>query len=186
MRTICLYFQVHQPFRLRRYRFFDIGNDHYYYDDYSNESILNKVAGKCYLPANELMLDLINKHKEETFLVPLSDIHKEEIPKTLKDQKIKYTKAIIYRTVCSDLADLPVAEYDMLVFFSPSGIKSLKQNFPKFQQDSIKIASFGTTTAGAVEQAGLRLDVKAPMPEAPSMTMALDQFIKSHNKNSRK
>ena len=63
MRTICLYFQVHQPFRLRRYRFFDIGNDHYYYDDYSNESILNKVAGKCYLPANELMLDLINKHK---------------------------------------------------------------------------------------------------------------------------
>ena len=63
MRTICLYFQVHQPFRFRRYRFFDIGNDHYYYDDYSNESILNKVAAKCYLPANELMLDLINKHK---------------------------------------------------------------------------------------------------------------------------
>ena len=132
------------------------------------------------------LMDLINKHKEETFLVPLSDIHKEEIPKTLKDQKIKYTKAIIYRTVCSDLADLPVAEYDMLVFFSPSGIKSLKQNFPKFQQDNIKIASFGTTTASAVEKAGLRLDVKAPMPEAPSMTMALNQFIKSHNKNSRK
>jgi len=62
MRTICLYFQVHQPFRFRRYRFFDIGNDHYYYDDYSNESILNKVAQKCYLPANELMLDLIQKH----------------------------------------------------------------------------------------------------------------------------
>jgi alpha-amylase len=63
MRTICLYFQVHQPFRFRRYRFFDIGNDHYYYDDYSNESILNKVAQKCYLPANELMLDLIQKHE---------------------------------------------------------------------------------------------------------------------------
>jgi len=63
MRTICLYFQVHQPFRFRRYRFFDIGNDHYYYDDYSNESILQKVAQKCYLPANELMLDLIRKHK---------------------------------------------------------------------------------------------------------------------------
>jgi len=63
MRTICFYFQVHQPFRFKRYRFFDIGNDHYYYDDFSNESILNKVAGKCYLPANELMLDLINKHK---------------------------------------------------------------------------------------------------------------------------
>ncbi len=63
MRTICLYFQVHQPFRFRRYRFFDIGNDHYYYDDYSNESILNKVAQKCYLPANELMLELIQKHE---------------------------------------------------------------------------------------------------------------------------
>ncbi len=63
MRTICLYFQIHQPFRFRRYRFFDIGNDHYYYDDYSNESILNKIARKCYLPANELMLEMIQKHK---------------------------------------------------------------------------------------------------------------------------
>jgi uroporphyrinogen-III synthase len=74
----------------------------------------------------------------------------------------------------------------MLVFFSPSGIKSLKQNFPDFKQNSIKIASFGTTTASAVEEAGLRLDVRAPLPEAPSMTMALDLFIKSFNKNSRK
>ena len=132
------------------------------------------------------LMDLINKHKEENFLVPLSDIHKEEIPKTLKDQKIKFAKAIIYRTVSSDLTDLPVKEYDMLVFFSPSGITSLKKNFPDFIQDSIKIASFGSTTASAVESAGFRLDVKAPMPDAPSMTMALDQFIKSHNKNSRK
>ncbi len=76
------------------------------------------------------------------YLVPLSDIHKEEIPNTLKEQKIKYSKAIIYRTVCSDLSDLSLINYDMLVFFSPSGIKSLKQNFPDFQQDSIKIASF--------------------------------------------
>lgn len=132
------------------------------------------------------LMDLINKHRDETFLVPLSDLHKAEIPRTLKDQKIKFTKAIIYRTVCSDLADLPVSDYDMLVFFSPSGIKSLKQNFPDFEQNSIKIASFGNTTASAVEQAGFRLDVKAPMPEAPSMTMALDQYIRSHNKNSRK
>ena len=131
-------------------------------------------------------MDLIRKHREENFLVPLSDIHKEEIPKTLKDQKIKYTKAIIYRTICSDLSDLPILNYDMLVFFSPSGIKSLRQNFPEFKQNSIKIASFGTTTASAVEEAGFRLDVKAPMPEAPSMTMALDQFIKSHNKNLKK
>lgn len=132
------------------------------------------------------LMDLIYKHREENFLVPLSDIHKEEIPKTLKDQKIKYTKAIIYRTICSDLSDLPILNYDMLVFFSPSGIKSLKQNFPDFKQNSIKIASFGSTTACAVEKAKLRLDIKAPMPEAPSMTMALDNFIRNHNKNSCK
>lgn len=132
------------------------------------------------------MMDLINKHKEETYLVPLSDLHKEEIPNTLKDYKIKFSKAIIYRTVCSDLSDIPVMDYDMLVFFSPSGIKSLLQNFPDFKQDSIKIASFGSTTANAVEQAGFRLDIRAPMPEAPSMTMALDLYIKSFNKNSKK
>lgn len=132
------------------------------------------------------LMDLINKHREETFLVPLSDIHKEEIPSSLKAGKIKHTKAIIYRTVCSNLSDLIISDYDMLVFFSPSGIKSLRQNFPDFKQDGIKIASFGSTTAGAVEEAGLRLDVKAPMPEAPSMTMALDQFIKIHNKNFKK
>ena len=132
------------------------------------------------------LMDLILKHKEENYLVPLSDFHQEEIPNTLRDQNIKFSKAIIYRTVCSDLADLPVSEYDMLVFFSPSGIKSLRQNFPEFEQESTKIASFGNTTASAVQEAGFRLDVKAPLPEAPSMTMALDQFIKTHNKNSKK
>lgn len=132
------------------------------------------------------LMDLINKHRDETYLVPLSDSHKEEIPKTLKEQKIKYSKAILYRTVCSDLSNLSLINYDMLVFFSPSGIKSLKQNFPDFQQDSIKIASFGETTASAVEEAGFRLDVKAPMPDAPSMTMALEQFIRLHNRNSKK
>ena len=132
------------------------------------------------------LMDLINKHRDEKYLVPLSDIHKEEIPKTLTNQKIKYSKAILYRTVCSDLSDLSLVNYDMLVFFSPSGIKSLKYNFPNFQQNSIKIASFGTTTAKAVKEAGLRLDISAPMPEAPSMTMALEQYIRSHNRNSKK
>ena len=132
------------------------------------------------------LMDLINKHRDENYLVPLSDLHKEEIPATLKDHKIKYTKAILYRTVCSDLSDLSLINYDMLVFFSPSGIKSLIQNFPEFKQEKIKIASFGTTTASAVKDAGLRLDLKAPLPEAPSMTMALDLFIKDHNKNFNK
>ena len=132
------------------------------------------------------LMDLINKHKDEYYLVPLSDLHQDEIPKTLKNQKIKFTRAILYRTVCSDLSDLSLIEYDMLVFFSPSGIKSLKQNFPDFKQDQIKIASFGTNTASAVEEAGFRLDLRAPLPEAPSMTMALDLFIKDHNKNFNK
>lgn len=130
------------------------------------------------------LMDLIVKHKDENYLVPMSDLHNDEIPKSLKDQKIKFTKAILYRTVCSDLSDLSLAEYDMLVFFSPSGIKSLVQNFPEFRQNNMKIASFGSTTASAVEEAGLRLDLKAPLPEAPSMTMALDLYIKDHNKNS--
>jgi uroporphyrinogen-III synthase len=132
------------------------------------------------------LMDLISKHRDETYLVPLSDFHNEEIPLTLKENKIKFTKAILYRTVCSDLSDLSLINYDMLVFFSPSGIKSLMRNFPDFKQDNIKIASFGSTTASAVEEAGLRLDLKAPLPEAPSMTMALDLFIKDYNKNSGK
>jgi uroporphyrinogen-III synthase len=93
-----------------------------------------------------------------------------------------YTKAIIYNTVSSDLSDLKEVNYDILVFFSPSGIQSLMQNFPEFAQEETKIASFGSTTAKAVLDAGLRLDIEAPTVEAPSMTMALEQFIKKYNK----
>jgi uroporphyrinogen-III synthase len=84
--------------------------------------------------------------------------------------------------VSSDLSDIKEVNYDILVFFSPSGIKSLRQNFPDFQQNDIKIAAFGPTTAAAVKEAGLRLDIEAPTPQAPSMTMALEQFIKMNNK----
>jgi uroporphyrinogen-III synthase len=128
------------------------------------------------------LVDVIKKHKQEKFLVPLSDIHKPEIPMLLTKAKIKYTKAILYRTVSSDLSDLKDINYDVLVFFSPSGIKSLMQNFPDFKQDNTLIASFGPATAKAVKEAGLRLDIQAPMPQAPSMTAALEMFIKKHNK----
>jgi uroporphyrinogen-III synthase len=128
------------------------------------------------------LVDVLKKHKEETFLVPLSDIHKQEIPALLNKNKLKYTKAILYRTVSSDLSDLKEIDYDVLVFFSPSGIVSLLQNFPDFQQNETKIASFGPATAKAVKEAGLRLDIQAPMPQAPSMAMALDQYIKKYNK----
>lgn len=128
------------------------------------------------------LIEVLKKHKDENFLVPLSDIHKQEIPTLLNKGKFKYTKAILYKTVSSDLSDIQAADYDILVFFSPSGITSLFQNFPDFEQKEIIIASFGPATAKAVKDAGLRLDIQAPMPQAPSMTMALEQFIKKHNK----
>ncbi|WP_068475635.1 uroporphyrinogen-III synthase [Saccharicrinis aurantiacus] len=128
------------------------------------------------------LVDVIKKHKDETFLVPLSDIHKQEIPELLEKNKIKYSKAILYRTVSSDLSDLKDIDYDIVVFFSPSGITSLLQNFPNWNQDETIIATFGPATAKAVTNAGYRLDIQAPMPKAPSMTMALEQFIKQHNK----
>lgn len=128
------------------------------------------------------LIDVIKKHKDEKFLLPCSDIHKEEITDMLDELKIKYTKAVIYKTVCSDLSDLANVNYDILVFFSPSGIKSLYQNFPKFKQNNTRIAAFGPTTAKAVLDAGLTLDIHAPSPKAPSMTMALEQYIKEANK----
>ena len=128
------------------------------------------------------LMEVLEKHKDEKFLVPLSEQHKPEIPELLMQHKLKYQIALLYRTVSSDLSDLKMINYDVLVFFSPSGIRSLLKNFPEFQQNETLIASFGNSTAKAVKEAGLRLDLQAPMPEAPSMTMALDYLIKEHNK----
>ena len=124
------------------------------------------------------LIDVLLKHKSENFLVPLSDSHKQEIPRKLKKHKLKFTKAVFYRTVSSDLSDLADVNYDILVFYSPSGIKSLMANFPDFKQNNTKIASFGTNTAKAVKEAGLRLDIQAPAPKTPSMTMAIESYIK--------
>jgi len=128
------------------------------------------------------LVSIMKKHKDEKLLVPLSDIHKQEIPELLDKEGYNYTKAILYRTVSSDLSDLKDIFYDVLVFFSPSGIKSLFQNFPEFKQNDTRIACFGPTTAQAVREAGLRLDIEAPTAQAPSMTMALEQYIKKVNK----
>lgn len=128
------------------------------------------------------LVNVMKKHKGENYLVPLSDIHKQEIPKLLDKGEYKYTKAILYRTVSSDLSDLTDIKYDVLVFFSPSGIKSLFQNFPEFVQNETRIACFGPATAKAVSDAGLRLDIQAPTAQAPSMTMALELYMKK-NKN---
>jgi uroporphyrinogen-III synthase len=128
------------------------------------------------------LMDVLKKHKKEKFLVPCTDIHKQEIFETLEAQNINFTKAVIYKTVASDLSDLEKVNYDVLVFFSPSGITSLLKNFPKFKQNNTRIAAFGPTTTQAVLDAGLRLDIQAPVPAAPSMTMALEQYIKKANK----
>jgi uroporphyrinogen-III synthase len=132
----------------------------------------------------DLML-VIKKHKDEKYLLPCSDIHKDEIAEKLDEQKIQYTKAVMYRTVCSDLSDLANVNYDVLAFFSPSAIKSLFQNFPKFKQNKTRIACFGTATTQAVKEAGLKVDIFAPNPKAPSMTMALEQYIVLANKGSK-
>jgi uroporphyrinogen-III synthase len=125
----------------------------------------------------EDLVPLVKKHKKEKYLLPCSDIHKQEIPSILEENKINYSKAIFYRTVASDLSDLADINYDMLVFFSPSGIESLLKNFPKFKQNETRIAVFGPTTAQAAKDAGFRIDVHAPMQNAPSMTMAIEQYI---------
>ncbi len=131
----------------------------------------------------ELVEQVVTKYLTEKFLVPLSNIHKPEIPRILDKNNVQYTKAILYRTVSSDLSDLSNVNYDVLVFYSPSGIKSLFQNFPDFEQNNTKIACFGPHTARAVKKAGLRLDIEAPSTKAPSMTMALEDYIKEYNKN---
>lgn len=130
----------------------------------------------------EDLVDPIKKHKGEKFLLPCTDILQDKIPLTLEDAKIPFTKAMLYRTVASDLSDLEDVYYDMLVFFSPGGIESLFKNFPDFKQNKTLIAAFGPTTANAVVKNNLRLDVHAPMPNAPSMTAAIENFIKENNK----
>ncbi|CAI8319527.1 MAG: Uncharacterised protein [Polaribacter sp. SA4-10] len=125
---------------------------------------------------------LIKKHKEEAFLLPSSDKLKPLIPTELDKLGVTWTRADLYRTVMSDLTDLEDVIYDVLVFFSPSGIDSLYKNFPGFEQKNTRIAAFGNTTVKAVEDAGLVCNITAPSPETPSMTMALDKYIKIVNK----
>lgn len=129
-----------------------------------------------------MLLDLIKKHKTEKFLLPCSDIHKQEIPQLLEEHKVFYKKAVIYRTLANDLTGVDLTQYDMIVFFSPSGIKSLFKNFPDFRQDNIIIGAFGSSTAKAVKESGLLLGLEAPTEKAPSMTMAIDQFLQSELK----
>ena len=125
---------------------------------------------------------LIKKYKEEKFLLPAADKLKAEVPEVLNGLGVNWKEAVFYKTVISDLSDLKSVTYDILVFFSPSGIDSLFHNFPDFQQKNTRIAVFGNTTIKAVEAKGLRVDIAAPTPETPSMTMALKKYITIANK----
>jgi uroporphyrinogen-III synthase len=148
---------------------------------YRKRKIFHTTTGKT-----DELVQLIQKHAGENFLVPVSDVHKDELILRLDEKKVKYTTAVMYCTVSNDFQPGEKFDYDMLVFFSPSGIASLLKNFPQFDQGEIAIGCFGANTAKAVRDAGLRLDCHAPTPEHASMTAAIDAFIKDNHKAAKK
>ncbi len=154
--AIALYLQKYVPFRKRKIFF--------------GKQTIDELA------------DVMKKHKNEKFLLPCTDILRDNIPITLEKQGFKFTKVVLYKTVAADLSDLQDVYYDMLVFFSPGGIESLFKNFPDFKQNETVIAAFGATTGNAVVKHNLRLDVHAPHPKAPSMVGAIELFIKEQSK----
>lgn len=146
------------------------------YVQYRKRKIFFGATGKF-----DDLVPAIVKHKTEKYLVPMSDVHSDEIKNVLDKCKVQHKEVVMYRTVSNDFTPNEAFDYDMLVFFSPAGVSSLKKNFPDFEQKEIKIGTFGSTTAQAVRDAGLRLDLEAPTVQAPSMTAALDLFIKENN-----
>jgi len=146
------------------------------YTVYRKRKIFFGTSGKL-----EDLLPSLTKHSKEKFLFPVSDVHKDNVD-FLDTHNIPYNKAVMYRTVSNDFEPNEEFDYDMLMFFSPSGIDSLMKNFPQFDQGNVRISAFGATTAKAVKDAGLRLDLEAPTAEAPSMTGALDLYLKAEAK----
>lgn len=156
-----------------------------------NESIANYLAKYIQVRKRKVfsgkateteLLNVIKNHPNEKYLFPCSDWRKPEIEKFMKKHKYHYKESFFYRIVSSDLSDLKDVNYDIIVFFSPADIRSLFENFPKFKQNKTLIAAFGATTAKAIKEAGLTVNIAAPTPEYPSMVMALDKYIEAHNK----
>jgi uroporphyrinogen-III synthase len=144
---------------------------------------------KVFFGASGKLADLVtimNKHTDEKYLFITSDVQNEDTISTLEKAKIACNKAVMYKTVSNDFGPNEDFNYDMLLFFSPVGIGSLLKNFPNFVQGNIQIACFGATTSQAVRDAGLRLDLEVPQPGFPSMTAALDNFLKENNKKAKK
>ncbi len=153
--TIALYIQKYVLFRKRKVFFGTTG----------------KIAD---------LLPTMVKHKSENYFIPMSDVHSDEIQVLMDSKKLQYKEAVMYRTVSNDFTPEETFDYDMLVFFSPSGVNSLMKNFPQFDQENVAIATFGPTTAKAVKDAGLRLDLEAPTQEYPSMTGALKHYLEAN------
>jgi uroporphyrinogen-III synthase len=144
---------------------------------YRKRKIFFSATGKM-----DGLASALTKHNKEKFLVPVSDVHIEELTAVLDEKKVDYTKTVMYRTVSNDITEAEILSYDMLIFFSPAGIVSLFKNVPNFQQEDKVIGCFGASTAKAVRDASLRLDCEAPLPGIPSMTAALDAFLKENHK----
>lgn len=144
------------------------------YVQYRKRKVFFGATGKV-----DDLLPAMVKHKTEKYLVPMSDVHNDSLTQLLNSKKLNHTECVMYRTVSNDFTQEEVDnfDYDMLVFFSPSGIESLMKNFPNFKQDKIAIATFGPTTAKAALEAGLRLDLEAPTEKYPSMTGALQHYL---------
>lgn len=132
------------------------------------------------------LVTIMKKHAEEKYLLITSDVQNEETMSILEKSKIAFHKAVMYKTVSNDFDPNEEFNYDMLLFFSPVGISSLLKNFPNFEQGDIQIGCFGASTAQAVRDAGLRLDLEAPVPGVPSMTMALENYMKEYVKKNKK
>ena len=147
------------------------------YVQYRKRKVFFGTNGKM-----DTLLPLMVKHKNEKYFVPMSSVHNDEIATMLDGAGLQHTEGVMYRTVSRMFEQGELEGYDMMIFFSPSGIVSLKENLPNFVQGDMQIACFGPSTATAIKESGLRLDLEAPTPEAPSMTMALEQYLAKTNK----
>ncbi|MDX9918968.1 MAG: uroporphyrinogen-III synthase [Paludibacter sp.] len=152
-----------------------------HYIHYRKRKVFYGANGKM----NELVT-IMNKHADEKFLLITSDVQNEDTMSILENSKITFQKAVMYKTVSNDFGPDEEFNYDLIIFFSPVGVASFLKNFPNLEQGEMNIGAFGATTCQAVRDAGLRLDLEAPLPGVPSMTMALDNFLKDNIKKTKK
>ncbi len=147
------------------------------YVQYRKRKVFFGETGKI-----ESLVPTMVKHKGEKYLVPLSSVHNDSIATMLDAKKLQHTECVMYRTVSNDFTEEEKAafDYDMLIFSSPTGMKALKKNFPDFEQGDIRIGAFGPATAKEVVAEGFRLDLEAPSKEYPSMTSALQAYLKKN------